>query len=92
MQKDISQKRLEPKKRKLDRIGLIIGVFFILILCGCRRQYTVVSFDGVPISYKVCGEGSPALIFVHGWCCDRTYWKYQTDLRVNWKKTLKCKV
>jgi pimeloyl-ACP methyl ester carboxylesterase len=37
------------------------------------------SFDGVPIHYDVAGLGSPALVFVHGWSCDRTYWERQLE-------------
>jgi pimeloyl-ACP methyl ester carboxylesterase len=33
--------------------------------------------DGIPIAYEVHGHGEPALVFVHGWSCDRTYWKAQ---------------
>jgi pimeloyl-ACP methyl ester carboxylesterase len=35
------------------------------------------SADGVPIHYDVRGSGVPALVFVHGWCCDRHYWDHQ---------------
>ena len=35
------------------------------------------SGDGVAIHYTVLGEGEPALVFVHGWCCDSGYWKEQ---------------
>lgn len=35
------------------------------------------SADGVPIHYEVYKKGSPVLLFVHGWCCDRTYWQKQ---------------
>jgi pimeloyl-ACP methyl ester carboxylesterase len=35
------------------------------------------SSDGVPVSYEMHGHGSPALVFVHGWACDRTYWRNQ---------------
>ncbi|TFG73753.1 MAG: alpha/beta hydrolase [Anaerolineales bacterium] len=35
------------------------------------------SFDGAPIYYQVDGVGSPALIFVHGWCCNHTFWSSQ---------------
>ena len=30
--------------------------------------------DGVPIHYSVQGKGDTALVFVHCWGCDRTYW------------------
>jgi len=37
----------------------------------------VSSFDGVPIAYTVVGEGDGALLFIHGWACDRYYWTSQ---------------
>jgi len=36
-----------------------------------------ISADGISIAYEVRGEGEPALVFVHGWCCDRSYWNKQ---------------
>jgi pimeloyl-ACP methyl ester carboxylesterase len=35
------------------------------------------SADGIPLSYEVMGAGAPALVFVHGWSCDRSYWRHQ---------------
>jgi pimeloyl-ACP methyl ester carboxylesterase len=35
--------------------------------------------DGVEIRYQVAGRGEPALVFVHGWSCDRSYWRHQVD-------------
>jgi pimeloyl-ACP methyl ester carboxylesterase len=29
--------------------------------------------DGVPLYYEQEGRGRPALVFVHGWCCDHTF-------------------
>ncbi|MEX0668101.1 MAG: alpha/beta hydrolase [Acidimicrobiia bacterium] len=37
-----------------------------------------VSADGNPVHFEVDGDGAPALVFVHGWSCDRTYWSRQT--------------
>jgi pimeloyl-ACP methyl ester carboxylesterase len=37
------------------------------------------SFDGVPIVYETQGEGSPAIVFVHGAWCNRTHWENQTS-------------
>lgn len=36
-----------------------------------------ISADGVPIHYEVYKKSVPVLLFVHGWCCDRTYWQKQ---------------
>jgi len=38
--------------------------------------------DGVRIAYDVYdanGATKPALVFVHGWSCDRSYWKNQVE-------------
>jgi pimeloyl-ACP methyl ester carboxylesterase len=40
---------------------------------------TARSADGIEIDYDVRGSGRPAIVFVHGWSCDRTYWRRQVD-------------
>lgn len=35
------------------------------------------STDGIPVWYEVHGTGTPALVFIHGWSCDRSYWRRQ---------------
>ena len=32
---------------------------------------------GIPISYKSYGAGDTAIVLVHGWSCDNTYWNAQ---------------
>jgi pimeloyl-ACP methyl ester carboxylesterase len=36
-----------------------------------------VSAPGVSLAYDVAGAGDPPMIFVHGWCCDRSYFAPQ---------------
>lgn len=38
---------------------------------------TTNSHDRVSIAYEVHGSGDPALVFVHGWACDRGSWAEQ---------------
>lgn len=35
--------------------------------------------DGVDLYYEVEGGGEPPLVLVHGWCCDRTFFRPQLD-------------
>jgi pimeloyl-ACP methyl ester carboxylesterase len=35
------------------------------------------SVDGTAITYSVTGQGDPAIVFVHGWACDQSYWRDQ---------------
>jgi uncharacterized protein (TIGR02246 family) len=37
---------------------------------------TVPSADGVPIRYEASGQGSPAVVLVHCWMCDRHLWDH----------------
>jgi len=37
----------------------------------------VISPSGVNVAYDMHGSGTPALVFVHGWSCDRGYWRGQ---------------
>jgi pimeloyl-ACP methyl ester carboxylesterase len=38
---------------------------------------TATSEDGVPIRYRIYGKGEPALILIHCWACDSSYWDQQ---------------
>jgi pimeloyl-ACP methyl ester carboxylesterase len=61
----------------LNALILAVSVFPIRQLRG--QTFTTPSIDGTSITYEVRGEGAPALVFVHGWSCDRSYWKAQLD-------------
>lgn len=67
------------------------GVLFLaagVFLTSCREvpepsvewiTDSVRSGDGVLVSYQMAGDGPVSLVFVHGWSCDRSYWKEQLD-------------
>jgi pimeloyl-ACP methyl ester carboxylesterase len=61
----------------LNALLLAVSVFPVHQLRG--QTFTTPSFDGTPVTYEVHGEGALALVFVHGWSCDRSYWKGQLD-------------
>ncbi len=61
----------------LKALILAISVFPIHRLSG--QTFTTPSIDGTPITYEVHGEGALALVFVHGWSCDRSYWRGQLE-------------
>jgi len=41
---------------------------------------TVIAKDGLNLVCELRGRGNTALIFLHGWCGDREYWKNQVDV------------
>ena len=60
----------------------LLRLFFALILlafssCTKEPENVAISSDGLEIRFDVQGEGDPTLVFIHGWCCDRTYWDAQ---------------
>lgn len=65
-------------------IALLVGAL-VFVACGQEappeggdsEPAVVASADGVPIAYEVWGTGSPTVVLVHGWSCDRTYWDAQ---------------
>ena len=44
-----------------------------------KKTSFAISPDSVRLAYEVHGEGMPSLVFVHGWSCDRSYWKAQIE-------------
>ncbi len=47
-----------------------------LALADAPVAGTVPSADGVPIRYEARGQGSPAVVLVHCWMCDRHLWDH----------------
>jgi pimeloyl-ACP methyl ester carboxylesterase len=77
----------------MKKLFMILPLVFLLCFAfGCQKGEEVVtekeveptiivdnaiSDDGISIAYEVSGKGEPAIVFIHGWCCDRTYWEAQ---------------
>lgn len=65
------------RKNMVFTLTIIILLFLSPPILASQHTGTALSADSVPISYTIQGEGEPALVFVHCWCCDRSYWKDQ---------------
>jgi pimeloyl-ACP methyl ester carboxylesterase len=69
------------------RLPLILATICLLAVIAkdvtaedtAHKAHWVPSRDGVHVAYEVHGTGSPALVFVHGWSCDRSYWAGQLE-------------
>lgn len=63
----------------MNKMKKLLIIFFIIssITFGQQIQKAK-SIDGNEIAFTVQGKGEPALIFVHGWACNKSYWKNQT--------------
>ena len=68
--------------KKFNSVKLIvIAVSFFLIaqLHAGSQTIFATAADSIQIAYEVHGNGTQALVFVHGWSCDRSYWKGQLE-------------
>lgn len=52
-------------------------VVFALLSGSVSLAGTVAAPDGTLIHFTDQGQGSPALVFIHGWSCDAGYWDAQ---------------
>jgi pimeloyl-ACP methyl ester carboxylesterase len=68
--------------------GFLFPILYLLLLVPLAlggegdaklTKATVRAADGLSIAYDVRGKGDTALLFLHGWCGDREYWKHQLD-------------
>jgi pimeloyl-ACP methyl ester carboxylesterase len=56
----------------------LLAMTTIYVAAISQTQYAS-SYDSVRIAYTDKGKGDIALVFVHGWSCDRTYWAAQVN-------------
>jgi pimeloyl-ACP methyl ester carboxylesterase len=45
-------------------------------------------FDGVKVHYESYGSGKEAVVFIHGWTCDLTFWRGQAPVYRNRRSLL----
>jgi len=69
--------------RKKD---LVVMLLMVIGMMCCRGTLAMgmtgkaKSSDGVEIAYQAEGKGNYTLVFIHGWCCDKSYWKNELSL------------
>ncbi len=73
---------MNRKLKQLQKL-LLIAICFGLVGCaglGVKPEGPyVLSTDSVKIHYSDAGQGEVALVFIHGWMCDSSYWQNQVD-------------
>lgn len=79
----LSTKRLRQFARTLGALVLLTGTARSAAVAqaqaGGATTRTATSPDGIRIAYETHGDGPVAVVFVHGWSCDRSYWKAQLE-------------
>jgi pimeloyl-ACP methyl ester carboxylesterase len=68
--------------KSIIHVACILMLITVTVACQHQqvaRTSSVLSFDDTVIAYDVAGRGEPALVFVHCWTCDRTFWDAQFE-------------
>jgi pimeloyl-ACP methyl ester carboxylesterase len=73
-----------PRSLRMPYIGVF--VFVALLMCWpatvsakeAKTGSRFAKFDRMRVHYISYGKGSDALVFVHGWTCDQSFWRGQT--------------
>lgn len=60
--------------------ALLLGICIYGAGCSQSNSDFALSSDGVQIKYAVSGKGDISLVFVHGWSCNRSYWRDQSPV------------
>jgi hypothetical protein len=68
---------LFERRLLLDYAGFVLSA----LVAAAPTVGTVKSSDGIDIRYETEGSGAPPIVFVHGWSCDRTYWRPTAEPR-----------
>lgn len=68
---------------------LVIGAFAsVVVLSGCAGKIMSRNADGagqielrdsVLVAYESLGDGDVAVVFLHCWTCNRSYWRHQVE-------------
>ena len=59
-------------------ISALLAVATTVLAADAPSRFA--SVDGIRIHYESYGEGNEALVFVHGWTCDLTFWRGQESV------------
>src|ERR1700740_1491005 len=62
----------------------LCALSFVLALLGSTASTSALAqeslfapFEGIKVHYESYGSGDEALVFIHGWTCDLTFWRGQ---------------
>ncbi len=58
--------------------NIFLSLLLITSLVFSQKIQKAISIDGNEIAFTSQGKGNVSLIFIHGWGCNKNYWKNQT--------------
>lgn len=63
---------------------LLLSIATVAQAAGPQERFA--DFEGIRLHYQDFGAGSEAVVLIHGWNCDHTFWRLQApDLAKKWR-------
>lgn len=75
----IHSKFLKALRRFVPALGATVLLTAVAAANPVSKVHWAESADGVRIAFEVHGQGPLALVFVHGWSCNRSFWAGQIE-------------
>jgi len=75
----INAKFLKALRRLASALAATVLLTAVSAANSGNKVHWARSIDGVRIAYEEHGKGSLALVFVHGWSCNRSFWAGQME-------------
>lgn len=63
---------MKSARRKIAALLVILLALFLAVPAAAEFA----DYKGHKVYYKVMGQGEPALVLIHGWACDHTFWRF----------------
>ena len=60
--------------------AFLLCLFFAASLSNAGGFAADTTYDGARVHYESYGEGKEAVVFIHGWTCDLTFWRGQAPV------------
>ena len=71
---------LSVRRRGFVAAKLVCLVSPALCLAAAEAPSRFATLDGARVHYKSYGAGKEAVVFIHGWTCDLTFWRTQAPV------------
>ena len=68
--------------------SLLLVAFLGALTQGAEAPSRFAKIDGARVHYKSYGAGREALVWIHGWTCDQTFWRLQAPIYENRRSLL----
>ena len=76
------------RRSALRTIPLAAAAARVSVAQGLEGPSRTANFHGVPVHYESYGSGPEALVFIHGWTCDLTFWRAQAPVYTSHRSLL----